>query len=142
MILLFLLPGTFLHELSHYIVGLVLGAKPVNFSLIPNKKQGSAGHVGFQNINFFNAVPVALAPVFGGGLALFWMYHNFWLNISDFSLVYQALGVYLSFAFFKTMLPSSTDIGIAFSYPLGLVLWGGCLYLSYPFLIPYIQNLV
>ncbi len=34
------LPGTALHECAHFIVGLLFNAKPVRFSLFPQKKRG------------------------------------------------------------------------------------------------------
>lgn len=59
------LPGTWLHEVAHWVVGIVLGARPVSFSLWP-RKDGSSwvlGSVGFERLNIWNAAPVALAPL-------------------------------------------------------------------------------
>jgi len=69
------LPGTWLHELAHWFVGLILGARPVSFSLWP-KKDGNSwvlGSVGFERLNIWNAAPVTLAPLllFGLGWAAF-----------------------------------------------------------------------
>jgi len=124
MISLILLPGTFLHELSHYIVGLLLNAKPTSFSIIPNKQKGSTGHVEFRNVKFYNAIPIALAPLFGGLFGLWFMYTYFYINFSNLEIYMQVLSVYLGITFFKTMLPSSQDISVAMSYPLGLILYG------------------
>ena len=38
------IPGTLLHELMHFVVGLVLNAQPSNFCLFP-KKNSSGGYV-------------------------------------------------------------------------------------------------
>lgn len=59
------LPGTWLHEVSHWLVGLLLAARPVSFSLWP-KKDGNSwvlGSVGFTGLNIWNSAPVALAPL-------------------------------------------------------------------------------
>ena len=59
------IPGTFLHEMSHFLVGLFLNAHPTRFDLFP-KKQGEyymMGSVGFRNICFYNAFPAALALI-------------------------------------------------------------------------------
>ena len=60
------IPGTILHELMHFIVGLVLNARPCNFTVFPRKSPDGyyvMGSVGFRNVTFYNAVPSALAPV-------------------------------------------------------------------------------
>ncbi|RME61061.1 hypothetical protein D6779_00770 [Candidatus Parcubacteria bacterium] len=58
------LPGTFLHELSHFIAAMLLNGKPTRFSLWP-KREGdriTLGTVTASNITWYNAIPVALAP--------------------------------------------------------------------------------
>ena len=59
------IPGTFLHELMHYLVGSLLNARPVNFTIFPQRNLDGdyvMGSVGFSNITFYNAVPSAMAP--------------------------------------------------------------------------------
>jgi hypothetical protein len=61
---LFTLAGTICHELAHLIAGLLLGAKPSSFNIIP-RRQGAhwqLGSVAFTRIRWYNAAPVALAP--------------------------------------------------------------------------------
>ena len=61
------IPGTFLHELMHYLVGSLLNARPVNFTIFPQRNLDGdyvMGSVGFSNITFYNAVPSAMAPTF------------------------------------------------------------------------------
>ncbi|WP_144735758.1 hypothetical protein [Extensimonas perlucida] len=58
-------PGTLAHELSHFFVGLVLGARPASFNPFP-KRAGNAimlGEVRFERLRWWNAIPVALAPL-------------------------------------------------------------------------------
>lgn len=60
------IPGTILHEFMHYWVGLLMNARPVNFSLWPKRDLNGyyvMGSVGFQNVTYYNAVPSAMAPL-------------------------------------------------------------------------------
>jgi hypothetical protein len=60
------LPATFLHELSHGFVGLLLGAQPSSISLWPKKVTGTAwrlGYVGFTRLRWWNGGAVTLAPL-------------------------------------------------------------------------------
>lgn len=62
---LFSLGATVLHEACHWLVGLLLNAKPVSFSLWP-KRQGNGwqlGAVTFARLNIWNAAFVAFAPL-------------------------------------------------------------------------------
>ena len=61
---LFSAVGTFCHELSHFSVGLPLGAEPVGFTIIPrrNGRTWELGSVSFANLRWYNAAPAALAP--------------------------------------------------------------------------------
>ena len=61
--ILTMMPGVFLHELLHFLIGLITNAKPSSFSIIPNRIQ--AGSVSFSNITWYNAIPTALAPLLG-----------------------------------------------------------------------------
>ena len=118
------IPGTILHETAHFIVGLLLWAKPTSFSLFP-KKNGDTytmGSVGFRNIKFYNAFPAAMAP-----LALLWA--AFWLNNWYLANAKITIWNYLVFILLETVIienavPSSTDFRVAFSRPLGIVLYG------------------
>lgn len=59
------IPGTFLHELMHFLVGALFNAKPCNFTLFPKKNENGdyvMGSVGFRNIAYYNAIPAAMAP--------------------------------------------------------------------------------
>lgn len=61
---IFRLAGTFCHELAHLGAGLLTGAKPESFTIIP-RRAGRHWHLGavvFTNITWFNAAPAALAP--------------------------------------------------------------------------------
>ena len=59
------LPGTIAHELAHFVVGLLLLAKPRGFSIWPKAQSHSwrLGSVSFGNIGLLNGAFVALAPL-------------------------------------------------------------------------------
>jgi hypothetical protein len=57
--------GVFVHELFHFLVGLVTMARPTSFSLIPRSEGGRLflGSVGFVGLNWLNAWVTAAAPL-------------------------------------------------------------------------------
>jgi hypothetical protein len=79
------LPGTFFHELIHFVVGFLLFAKPTSFSVRPKgaEKSWVLGSVSFRKINVFNGAFVALAPTLLLPLAWFCLTRlaiPFWVN--------------------------------------------------------------
>jgi len=61
---LFSAVGTLCHELAHFSVGLLLGAEPIGFTIVPRRKGRTweLGAVTFSNLRWYNAAPAALAP--------------------------------------------------------------------------------
>jgi hypothetical protein len=66
---LFTAAGTICHELAHYCVGLLTGARPTALTVIPRRVGGSGarshwelGSVTLTRVRWFNAAPAALAP--------------------------------------------------------------------------------
>jgi len=121
------LPGTWLHEISHLLVGILLFAKPASFSIWPKRegKQWVLGSVGFTNLNVWNAVFVALAPLSLLGIA--WGVFQFWMmpafNSANY-LSWIAAGYAVSCCMFSAI-PSTTDIKAG--APSGLM-YGGVSY--------------
>lgn len=124
------LPGTWLHEVAHWGVGLILAAKPVSFSLWP-KKEGNSwvlGAVGFTGLNIWNSAPVALAPLLlfaFGGLAFVHLLQP--LFEQERYGLWLVLGYPVAACLFSG-LPSSTDIrvgalSICMYAAAGYVLW-------------------
>lgn len=67
------IPGTFLHELMHFLVGALFNAKPCNFTLFPKKNENGdyvMGSVGFRNIAYYNAIPGGNGAVFAAAYRL------------------------------------------------------------------------
>lgn len=62
---LLVLPGTFCHELCHWILGHLLGGRPTHFTILP-KREGRGwvlGSVGLGNLRWHNAFFIGLAPL-------------------------------------------------------------------------------
>jgi hypothetical protein len=127
---LFHLAGTISHELAHFMVGLLTGAAPRSFSIIPRRSGNSwqLGSVMLTNIRWYNAAPAALAPILIiliPALVAAWRTQN-GLNfkIIDLGLAFLLAPQFLSF------LPSFADWKIAlYSWPY-LVLGGGIWWLT------------
>lgn len=106
------LPGTFSHELVHFMVGSVLLAKPAGFSIWPKRAEGGwvLGSVSFRKVNVFNGAFVALAPMLLFPLA--------WLCLTRMAAPFWTTGQWgwwlLSGYFISTILlaatPSRQDI--------------------------------
>ncbi|MES2072076.1 MAG: hypothetical protein V4488_17090 [Pseudomonadota bacterium] len=62
---LFTLAGTICHELAHFCMGLLTGARPQSFSIIPRRvgNRWELGSVVLGNVRWYNAAPAALAPI-------------------------------------------------------------------------------
>lgn len=61
---LFTLAGTICHELAHFVVGLLTGARPAAFTIIPRRvgHGWELGSVQLTRVRWYNAAPSALAP--------------------------------------------------------------------------------
>ena len=61
---LFTLAGTICHELAHFCIGLLTGARPAGFSVVPRRvgRSWQLGSVSLARVRWYNAAPVALAP--------------------------------------------------------------------------------
>ncbi len=117
-------PGTLLHELMHFSVGLLLNAHPCNFTILPRKSLDGnyvMGSVGFRNITFYNAVPAALAP-------LLLLPIGFYLNRYFLPFLNPTLGNYILYVFLQTILienavPSRADFKVAGMYFTGVLMY-------------------
>jgi hypothetical protein len=61
---LFTVAGTICHELAHFFVGLVTGARPTALTVIPRRagRNWELGSVTLTRVRWYNAAPSALAP--------------------------------------------------------------------------------
>lgn len=125
------LPGTWLHEMSHWCVGLLLGAKPSGFTLWP-KRRGNTwvlGSVSFQGLSIWNSAFVALAPLLLFLIGAFGVVKVLQpLFERDQYLWWLAAG-YPTAAILGAGLPSATDIKVGFSSILLYTFLGNLIYL-------------
>lgn len=126
------LPGTVAHELTHWIVGFLLRARPHGLSVWP-RAQGNTwrlGSVSFQSIGLLNGAWVALAPLLLLPFA--------WLCLTRILLPLWARGqwgwwllaAYLTGSVLFAALPSLQDVKIGgrslvLYASLALLLWWG-----------------
>lgn len=104
------LPGTALHELSHFCVALVLGARPTFPSLIPQRvgSRWQLGEVRFRH-GHLRAMFVALAPLLLLPLAVWWTL----VFVVPAAWPWYALHVWIAAALLHSCLPSRTDLRLA-----------------------------
>jgi hypothetical protein len=117
-------PGTFLHEFMHFIIGGALNAQPCNFTIIPKKRDDGGyimGSVGFRNITFYNAVPASLAPLLL--LPLSFYLNRYWLPTLNTTFLNYVLYIFLQTIIIENAIPSRTDFRVACIFPSGLLLY-------------------
>ena len=118
------IPGTILHELMHFTVGLLLNARPCNFTIFPRKASDGSyvmGSVGFRNVTFYNAVPSAMAPLFL--LVIGFMINRYYLPIMPLTAVNYILYVLLQTIIIENAMPSGADFRVAGMYLKGILLY-------------------
>ena len=115
-------PGTVVHEFMHAIAGIILQARPTDFSVMPQKAIPGVprviGTVLFHNLHWFNTAPIALAPLFIIPVVLLeaqkLQFHNTWQSVTIAFLLANVL---------SQAIPSPTDIKIMKSRPWGVAFW-------------------
>ncbi|HIJ80409.1 MAG TPA: hypothetical protein HPP76_01715 [Desulfuromonadales bacterium] len=122
MLVLSNLPVTIMHEMAHFTVALLLGAKPTGFSIWPHR-EGNRWQLGSVSarVNFISAAPMALAP-------LLWLVAGLFLLLQKDTIAQDSLkilaGVYLGvYLCIAASIPSRQDIKVALSHPMSLLLW-------------------
>ncbi len=117
------LPGTVLHECAHFLVGLILNARPVDFSLLPRKKDGyyNLGRVSFSNLHFYNAFPTGMAPFLLLIFAYFFDKHFF--DFVQLNIVSYLFYIFLLTLFIEHSMPSQADFRVAFGSVAGILFY-------------------
>jgi hypothetical protein len=118
-------PGTLLHEVLHFIVGLLLFGRPSGFSVIPRRvAHGYAlGSVRFTNVRWYNGCFIGLAPLLMLPLALWlfaWRMHG--LHAPQ---IQEIAWAYLLATLIYASLPSWPDLKVAASSSWLLLLAAG-----------------
>ena len=118
------IPGTFLHELMHYLVGLLMNAQPCNFTVFPRRDmEGNyvMGSVGFRNVTFYNAVPASMAPLLL--LPIGFCINRYVLPNMNPTFANYTLYVLLQTIIIENAIPSRADFKVAFMFIRGLLLY-------------------
>lgn len=121
--------GVFFHELSHAIIGYLLGAKPKKFIVAPQritiqgKSYYNLGRVEFDNIRWFNALPTALAPLILLPIA-YYIEDNFLMIVINYnSLIILVIYIYIQVTVIINSIPSIIDFMTIYQYKIGLFFW-------------------
>lgn len=115
------LPSTLLHELAHFLVGLVTFSGVSSFSLWPKRVDGGwiLGSVQCRRLGPFSCFLVGLAPALVCLPAACWIFQL------------QTLSGYIgSFLLLTASVPSGQDIKVAFSSLVGSLFWLSLMALS------------
>lgn len=118
------IPGTILHEIMHFVVGLVLNAQPCNFSIFPKKNNNGdyvMGSVSFRNITFYNAIPAAMAPLLL--LAIGFYINRYVLPLIPANLLNYIIYVLAQTIIIENAIPSRADFCVATKFFSGIVLY-------------------
>jgi hypothetical protein len=100
---LFTVAGTLCHELAHFFVGLLTGARPIGLTVIPRRigRNWELGSVTFANLRWYNAAPAALAPLLVPALPFavaWWRTRAPWqFGPTDLALMFLLAPQFLSF---------------------------------------------
>ncbi len=137
LISIFSLLGVVLHEMSHFVVGVICRARPCGFNLIPERSPDGGwtmGSVEFGRVTAFNAVPIAFAPL----LLLVFAYETFfhWPLLFPSPTLLNTLVLYASmFVLTYESIPSRQDIRVATNWR-SVLLYGliGCAIIFWRFL--------
>ena len=115
-------PGTFLHELSHWLMALILGGQPTSLSIVPVRTERGwrLGSVGIRRVRWFNALPIGLAPLLLAPLAALALVHA--ARVDAASWMHWAL-LYVATSAAVSCLPSFVDWKVVASRPFGALVY-------------------
>ncbi|MBE6452273.1 MAG: hypothetical protein E7012_02145 [Alphaproteobacteria bacterium] len=119
------IPGTILHEFLHFFIGMLLNARPCNFTIWPKRGDDGnyvMGSVGFRNITFYNAIPASLAPLLL--LPIGFYLNRYFLPHMPATFVNYVLYILLQTIIIENSIPSGADFRIARMYISGIIIYG------------------
>lgn len=123
---LYCLPFTIMHEMSHYMAAFLTGGRPSSFSVRP-RMAGRGWILGSVTAvpTLLSAAPTALAPL--GWLVIGYYAMKFW-NLRPVWAPEYLLGVVL-YACTAACTPSWQDFKVALTHPFSLLLWVAVAYI-------------
>lgn len=111
-IALIFLPGTLIHELSHWLMAKILFVRTGKISLFP-QLQGSTIRMGtaeVEKVDRFRQLLIGLAPFIIGMIILFYSFYFSLPKLSSFNYWMIGLFVYLLFVITNSMFSSKKDL--------------------------------
>jgi hypothetical protein len=129
------LPGTIAHELLHFVIGLVLRARPHSFSVWPrrNERGRTLGSVAFASIGLLNGAVVTLAPLLLLPVAWLCLVHVLLPLWSERRRAWWLLAGYLAATALLAALPSFQDLKVGAPSLLLYLAPGGLLLFAYKY---------
>ncbi|TXT58836.1 MAG: conserved membrane protein of unknown function [Promethearchaeota archaeon] len=100
--------GIFFHELSHLIMGLLMGIKPKTFEVNYRKQSGSVGYDSYEDFTFLQIFLISLAPLIFSSYAAFGMV--FIMFETPVELIYKLLAGLCFISLLLGACPSTHDI--------------------------------
>ncbi len=122
-IALIFLPGTILHELSHFLMAILLLLKVREIHIFPQWEQNyiKLGRVIYEKKDVFRSILVGIAPIIVGLLFFWWLSLLHVFQIED--LVLKILVIYIIFVISSTMFSSKQDlVDLVYIIPIFLIL--------------------
>jgi hypothetical protein len=122
---LLVLPGTFCHELCHWLAGHLLNGRPVHFTVLPRREGRGLvlGAVTLSNLRWYNAFFIGLAPLVllpaAYGLLLWRLGGKPTLGWPEVAMVFLLANLVFG------SVPSWQDLRIAARSPIGWLLLAG-----------------
>ncbi len=104
------LPGTILHELSHFLMAIVLLLKVREIHIFPQWEQNyiKLGRVLYEKKDVFRSILVGIAPIIVGLLFFWWLSILNVLQIED--IILKIIIFYIIFVISSTMFSSQQDL--------------------------------
>ena len=126
LVILYCLPFTIMHEMSHFVAAFLTGGRPSSFCVWP-KRSGNGWVLGSVSSipTLLSVAPTALAPlgwlVIGYYSVLFWDMRAAW--VPDYIIVV------IIYACTAACTPSLHDIRVALAHPLSLLIYVAAAYI-------------
>lgn len=108
------LPGTIIHELSHFFMAILVGARTGKVEIFPRSLDSDTdtfvlGSVQTQKLNIVQGVLVGLAPILSGLVLVFWLSGLIFTSYNQLTSYSIVIG-YLFFTVINSMFPSRSDL--------------------------------
>lgn len=111
---LIFLPGTIVHEVSHFLVAALTGARTGKIEIFPeyleDERHVALGSVQTQKLNPIQGFLVGIAPFVSGMALLIWLASLLQVSFTDRNIWLLILEGYFFFTIANSFIPSWTDI--------------------------------